>query len=300
MRSPICFLTHPIAEVALKIAPEREAELVTLRENYKLKFKLTDKEESENASENSIGINVTTGVINLPFAALEYLWACAHNYWVVTQEYAAAQHAGQATFNATGNKRLQEAAQLTAWGKSNISKTGKEAWPAGLPAPTQSPERHGDIHVANELFLSALGWIIHHEIGHAVLGHPAVKVGYSQQQEKDADLHATAWVLSGLERNDLRLEKRALGVAIALLHIQSLDTKSISLQFDPHPPAHTRLCYCLERYEVGLREAVEAFSVVILQLLFHEQGPKANIDGESFTAILGDLLHKIARSRKIE
>lgn len=296
MRSPICFLEHDIQGVAFNIAPEREATLLTLRDKHSFSFELTDKNEFEDASKNIIGIDVTTGVITLPIAALEYLWACAYNYSVVTQEYAKAQHAGQETFNATGNKRLQDAAKLAAWGKHNINNSGVAAWPDGLPAPAQSPSPRGDIHLSNELFLSALGWIVHHEIGHAVLGHPALAVGYSQQQEKDADLHATEWLLSGLERNDLRLEKRALGVAIALLHIQSLDTKSINSQYGTHPPAHTRLCYCLERYEVGLREAIEAFAVVILQLLFHEQGLKVDIYGKSFEAILADFLHKIARS----
>jgi hypothetical protein len=293
MRSPICHLEPYISGVALNIAPEQKEALLALRDRHNLSFELTDKQESEDASKNIIGIDVTTGVISLPIAALEYLWSCAYTYWVVNQEYAKAQHAGQEKFNATGNERLRDAATLTVWGKNNISTSGVMVWPKTLPDPTQSHLPHDDISIANELFLSALGWIVHHEIGHAALGHPALEVGYSQQQEKDADLHATDWILSNLTPSDLRLQKRALGVAIALLHIQSLEDRSA---FSKHPDAHGRLCYCLDRYEIGQQEAIEAFTVVILQLLFHEQGLTADIDGESFKVILGDFILKISRS----
>jgi hypothetical protein len=92
MRSPICNLESYIAGVAFNIAPERGADMVTLRDTYGLTFELVDKKDSEDASENVIAIYVTTGVIRLPISALEYLWACTYHYWVVTQEYAAAQH----------------------------------------------------------------------------------------------------------------------------------------------------------------------------------------------------------------
>lgn len=293
MRSPICVLEHDIAGVAFNIAPERETELVALRVKHGFEFELTDKRDSEHPSRNVIGIDVTTGVITLPIAALEYLWACSYHYWIVTQEYAKAQHAGQKTFNATGNNRLQDAAKLAAWSEDNMKTSGLAPWPQRLPAPSHTPTRHGDIHVANELFLCALGWIVHHEIGHAVLGHPAIPVGFSKQQEKEADLYATQWILSGLDWNDLRLHKRALGVAIALLHIQSLDGTS---PCGPHPRAYERLCYCLERYKVGRHEAIEAFTVIVLQLLFLEQELTPDIHGESFSSILSDFLLTISRS----
>jgi len=232
----------------------------------------------------------------LPIAGLEYLWTCAYNYWVVTEEYSASQHAGRETFDATGNARLQAAARLVDWSTKNLHNTGMAPWPQNLPSPALAPKHVSDVQVANELFLSALGWIVHHEIGHIVLGHPAIVVSWTQQQEKDADRYATDWVLSGLEPNDLRLRKRALGVAIALLCLQSLEVGSIRSEHGSHPPAHTRLGYCLGCYEIGQQENIEAFVVVILQLLFHEEGITANIHGESFRAILGDFLFNIDRN----
>jgi hypothetical protein len=152
MRSPICHLEPYISGVALNIAPEQKEALLALRDRHNLSFELTDKQESEDASKNIIGIDVTTGVISLPIAALEYLWSCAYTYWVVNQEYAKAQHAGQEKFNATGNERLRDAATLTVWGKNNISTSGVMVWPKTLPDPTQSHLPHDDISIANELF----------------------------------------------------------------------------------------------------------------------------------------------------
>ena len=290
MRSPICHLESSVAGVAFNIAPECETDLVALRTKYGFVIELVDRKGFD------IGIDVTKGVITLPVAALEYLWTCTYNYWVVTQEYAASQHSGKETFDAIGNPRLQAAARLVEWSTKNLHNSGMAPWPKNLPAPILAPEYGSDVHVANELFLSALGWIVHHEIGHVVLGHPPIIVSWSQQQEKDADLHATDWMLSGLGRNDLRLQKRALGVAIALLCLQSLEVGSIRSDYGSHPPAHARLGYCLERYEIGQQEGIEAFVVVILQFLFHEQGLTANIYGESFGAIFGDFLFNIDRS----
>lgn len=290
MRSPICDLKHSIAGVPFNIAPERETELVALQTKYNLVIELVDRKGFD------FEIDVTTGAISLPISALEYLWACAYTYWVVTQEYAASQHSGMETFDATANTRLQIAARLFEWSANNLHNTGMAPWPQSLPAPALTPKSRSDVQVANELFLSALGWIIHHEIGHIVLGHPRRFVSLSQQQEKDADLHATDWVLSGLERNDPRLQKRALGVAIALLCLQSLEVRSIRSEQGSHPPVHARLGYCLGRHDTGQQEGIEAFTVVILQFLFHEEGIAANIHGESFRAILSDFLFTIDRN----
>jgi Peptidase U49 len=123
-----------------------------------------------------------------------------------------------------------------------------------------------------------------------------VQVSNSLQQEKEADLRATTWVLSGIEQNDLRMQKRALGVAIALLYIQSLDVSPSHGLSRLHPPAHERLIYCLNRDEFRQQEALEAFVLVILQLLFHEQGITADIHGTSFRTILRDFLFDIARN----
>ena len=290
MRSPICHLESSIAGVAFNIAPEREADLVALRTKYEFVIELVDRRGFD------IGIDVTKGVITLPIAGLEYLWTCAYNYWVVNQEYASAQHSGMETFDATGNPRLQVAARLIEWSTNNLHNTGVAPWPNNLPTPVLTPKPDSDVRVANELFLSALGWIVHHEIGHVVLGHPPIVVSWSQQQEKDADLYATDWIFSGLGQNDLRLRKRALGLAIAILCLQSLKIRSIRSEHGSHPPAHARLGYCLERYDFGQQEFIEAFAVVVLQLLFHGEGIKANIHGESFRAILGDFLFTIDRN----
>lgn len=291
MRSPICNIEESISGVAFKIAPEKETECAKNRDEHDISIDLIDD------TKFSIRVNLSSNTIILPIASLEYIWAFALYCWVLTQEYASAQRAGVKEFDCTGNTRLKNSYLLLEWAKKNLLTTGTESWPIDLPMPKKSPENCSDIHVANELFLCSLGWMVHHEIGHIVLHHPPLATNFSEQEEKDADRHATDWLLSDLEENCPMLKKRALGIAVGVLCLQSLEVNTKSCLRNTHPNAHDRIFDCLSKYKVGTEEVVEAFSTVLLQYLFHNEGIKANIDGKSFSSILGDLLFDISRSK---
>ncbi|MBD4053771.1 cell death peptidase Lit, partial [Xanthomonas citri pv. citri] len=82
-----------------------------------------------------------------------------------------------------------------------------------------------DSQVASEIFLCAIAWILHHEISHVVLQHPLVTTAFSTQEEREADSHATKWILGNLYESAPELKKRALGIATAVLCIQSLEVE---------------------------------------------------------------------------
>lgn len=295
MRSPICFLENQIAGVPFTSAPEKESLCAEQRDKFDINFALVD--------ERNFGVRVRmdercSPEVVLPVAALEYLWAFSHYCWVLTQEYAQAQKHRASNFDCIGNDRLKDSFNLLEWAKHNLTNSGIEHWPETGPRPRQSPVSHGDDeHVASELFLCALGWMLHHERAHIVLKHPFVNTSLSEAEERQADKFATSWLLEGLQQSDPRLKKRALGIAVAVLCLQSLEVGSLTCLRNTHPAAHDRIYENISSYKCGNEDVIEATCCVVLQFLFHEKGVAANINGAAFSEILGYLLFDISRAK---
>lgn len=295
MRSPIIHLKNQIAGAPFNVAPERACACKQYRDQNKIDFVVVDE----------IGFRVRvrpcaqsqTIEIVLPIASLEYLWAFSHYCWVLTQEYALAQQTGALSFDCLGNNRLRGSNNILQWARTNLVGTGIDPWPSEGPRPTLDSDSGSDEHVATELFLCAIGWMLHHEIAHVVLEHPLIGTAFAQQEERDADHHATNWLLEGQHADAPELKKRVLGITVALLCLQSLEVNDHLCLRNTHPAAHDRIFSNLNNYQAINHEIVAAFSSVILQYLFHDTGISANLDGHSFAEILGDLLYVISRSR---
>jgi hypothetical protein len=287
-RSPILAFDESVGASPSRLAPERANELKAICEKESLEIIIIDLP--------GFGINVhlDTHKIDLPIAAMEYVWAQSYRFWVVVQEYKHAQHTGVPKFDVRGNRRLDDAARLVEWSGRNIKGTGNEPWPAALPRPAREPGDE-DRRVANELFLGAMGWIILHEVGHVHLGHAVLAGAYSQQQEQDADLFATRWILDGMSEGDPRFTERMFCAATALLCLQSFETVAAPRWQGTHPPANERISYCLDQYRSTATEKVVAFLVVCLQVLFAETDVSPDIEGTSFDDILDGLFVAITR-----
>lgn len=296
MRSPICLLETQIAGSPFNVVPEKGNLCAQLRDDHKIDLVIVD--------EPKFGVRVRldadrqTPEIVLPIASLEYLWAFSHYCWVLTQEYAAAQRAGANQFDCVGNQRLRESTKILQWAKANLVNTGTDPWPESGPRPNQDSHSCDDSRVATELFLCAIAWILHHEIAHVVLQHPLLNTAFSEQEERDADKYATEWLLDGLPQSDPKLKKRALGLTVAVLCLQSLEIDNVSCLRNTHPAAHDRIFKNISTYLVGSDQVIEAMCTVVLQCLFHQTGIAANVDGETFSDILGDLLYDITRTRR--
>ena len=295
MRSPIFHLINQIADAPFTSAPEKEIMCAEHIDTFRISRALVD--------ERMFGVRVrldkeSKPVIVLPIAALEYLWAFSHYCWVLTQEYAQSQRNGDSEFNCVENDRLQNSFSLLGWAKKNLSGSGTEQWPQKGPRPRHAPISHGDDeHVASELFLCSLAWMLHHERAHVVLNHPYVNTSCSEMEEREADEFATRWLLDGLEENDPRLKKRALGIAVAVLCLQSLEVGTVTCLRNTHPAAYDRIFKNITSYKCGNEEVIEAVCIVVLQYLFHEEGVVANVNGSTFSEILNDLLYDISRTK---
>jgi hypothetical protein len=295
MRSPICLLETQIAGAPFNVAPEKVNRCAQNRDDHQIDFVVVD--ESKFGIRVRLNTDSQTPEIVLPVASLEYLWAFSHYCWVLTQEYASAQRAGATQFDCVGNKRLRDATDILQWAKSNLLQSGIEQWPESGPRPKQDSHSCDDSRVATELFLCAIAWILHHEIAHVVLRHPLINTAFSEHEEQDADRFATEWLLDGLPQDDPRLKKRALGLAVAVLCLQSLEVDTTSCLRNTHPAAHDRIFKNTAIYQCGNDEVIEAMCTVVLQYLFHDVGIAANIDGATFSEILGDLLFDISRAK---
>ena len=293
MRSPICLLETQIAGAPFNVAPEKASRCLQYRDDHRFdvifvdekKFRIRVRSNKEDQHPEIV----------LPIASLEYLWSFSHHCWVLTQEYAAAQRRGLETFDCLGTERLKQSSTLLDWAKSNLLQSGVDQWPEVGPRPKNDEHSIDDSRVATELFLCALAWIMYHEIAHVVKNHPLLDTSISEQEEREADKFATNWLLDGLTGNDSRLRKRALGISVAVLTIQSLEIESVGCLKNTHPKAHDRIFNNTDAYKYENDEAVEAFCTVVLQYLFNEKSIEANVDGSKFSEILSDLLFDFSR-----
>jgi hypothetical protein len=294
MRSPISLLENQINSAPLNIAPEKADLCAQYINENNITIALVD--------EPGFGIrvrlcaNTQMPEIVLPVASLEYLWAFSHYCWVLVQEYSSAQDTDATYFDCVGSSRLRSSYAVLNWAKMNLAGSGTASWPSECPRPKQDDHGCGDTHVATELFLCAVAWILHHEIAHVVLRHPLIGTTLATEEERQADRHATKWLLEGLLPDAPESKKRVIGITVALLCLQSLEVGVRSCLRSTHPAAHDRIFDNLDGCQDWSNETAAAFSSVVLQYLFCDEGVMANAEGYSFSEIYRDLLFDISRS----
>jgi len=277
--SPILSLQNAIAASAFRIAPEREESLAAWRDLENFTLALSEERDFH------IRVNMKSHVATFPVGALEFLWASAHAFFVFHQEYVAAQAVGANVLDFGGTPRIKGASELLWWSIRNMHSPGSETWPVTLPRPEQYPTSGTDGHVANELFLCAVAWIIHHEIAHVALqhgqGHPALRI----KQEREADLRATTWILERCTGSAER-KKRILGMATAILAMHLLDSRDDDAYVCTHPPTVERLDYCLDTAGVQDNGVECAFCAVVMHFNLARHGFQGPLDGDSIRDVL--------------
>lgn len=289
LRSPVLIFERQIAGAAFAIAPERDQELLAEAPTFSLA--LSDDKGFY------IRVNMSTHEATLPVATLEYLWACAHMFWVLYQEYIAAQQQGDTQLDLSSRRNVCDAVDIFNWARNNQAVSGVERWPQTLPRPTRETTDSA-ISVANELFLISVAWIIHHEIAHVRAKHPAMHRNYAVKQEVEADEMATDWILEKCENAELS-KKRQLGMVTALLAMQLLDEPpDVDTYVSTHPPTVERLYSCLERARVNDDGAPRAFAAVALQLQLSQYDLSIPLDGSSIQDILAGALIAFHTSRR--
>jgi hypothetical protein len=282
-RSPVLRLKNAIAGAAFRIAPEKEEELAEFRDAHGVSLALED------GSGFRFNVKLTSREVSTNVATLEYLWASAHAHLVLYDEYCKAQRSGLVHFDTGSNPRTHAALELLNWSVRNLADAGNAAWPSHLPAPVQFPTPGTDVHVANELFLCAVAWILHHEIAHLRLGHPAIQSNRSLIEEQEADREATMWILAdSVVTQESR--KRTVGIAAAILALQGIHKATDFTICDTHPGTFERIDACLTAAQVSDDDEVYAFAACVMQIQLAARGVLLAADGGSFKEVFSEYL----------
>lgn len=287
MRSPIVQLQTAIAGAPFRIAPEREHELGDWIDGEGVTLDLIDQKGF------TFHVYTQRKEIQTSIATLEYLWATSHTHLVLYDEYAKAQLRGDTQFDTGGNHRSRSALDLSRWAMHNVFSDGLQPWPESLIKPQAEPEHGSDVHTANELFLCAFAWMMHHELAHVRLGHTSI-TSRSLQEEKEADVEATRWILSKCH-DSKQAQKRTYGMVAAILALKAISSSSGSGVMHTHPPTFERLDYCLNESGVDPDNEAYAFAACVMQIQLASRGVSIAHDGKNFREIYSEYLYEFAK-----
>jgi len=288
MRSPIFELQNAIAGAPFRIAPERENELGDWCENEGVALELIDK------SGFTFHVYTLKKEIQASVATLEFLWANAHTNLVLYDEYSKSQRRGQQKFETGATSRLRNAINLSKWAINNMLGSGVELWPSHFLTPEKDPTHGSDTHTANELFLCSFAWTMHHELAHIRLGHKPMVTMRSIQEEKEADVEATRWILDKCP-DDKQAQKRTYGIVAAILALQSVTNPTARGYQCTHPPTFERIDYCLSESGVNVDNEAYAFAACIMQIQLASRGVNISHDGNNFRELFSEYLYEFAK-----
>ena len=290
--SPITRLFPVIASAPFRVAPENAQDLAMQIDARDISLEFVD--DPMVLAEYSVAKRLVR--LGVPF--LEALWSAAHVYIVAFHEYQAAQRIGERFFELGKAKRVADAYILYRHFLEATAARQSAEWPKDASRPIRYPFEHSDGHLANEMFLVAVAWIMHHEIAHARLDHEE-ESAVSKLQESDADRAATQWVCAG-EREQLPLYKRAMGMVSAVVFLLALDLRMGRLTSTTHPPSFERLIKNIETTGLGENELVFAFAFVLVDIHIASEKLPGEIDREgSFQDMCVSaclLLHGLSRA----
>lgn len=270
--SPIRDLDNNLKFAIEGIAPEKSQELSEFCIEYDPSLVFTSDQKF------SFRVDTKSKEIKLPTGALEYLWCACYAFNIIYQEYGVAIEETDENFDLNGNYRLRNAISLYEWGMDQLNKKTPMPWPSDKDKPDLSCSISEDTKVANELYLCSVSWIIHHELAHIKLGHSNLATdGEKRKQEQEADNKATEWILKDVS-DELILNKRGLGVAIAALVMTSQDILAGVFKHTTHPRSFERLYNAICPYFSDPDHLVYAFSVVVCHTNMAISGMKISAD----------------------
>jgi Peptidase U49 len=268
--TPISALFNAIAASPFRVAPEaaEALDIEITNKDITLEFTNDPKVYAEYV--------VSKALIRLGNSFLSALWAAAHAYIVTYHEYQLAQKKGVRYFVLAESPRVVEAYTLYRQAREAVARFQHFQWPAAAKKPIRYPFEHSDVYAANELFLVAISWVMHHEIAHARLKHEEFTVN-SIPQELAADAEATRWICRG-EKDTHRLHKRAMGIATAIVFLLALDIHVGRTTTTTHPPSFERLINNLDNTELDEDQMIYSFAFVLADIHISESSVPGEID----------------------
>jgi len=228
------------------VAPEREAEMVRLRDKYGVRIQL--KADAKDWLFEEFRIFELKRIF-VGLRSLERLWAYCYAYTTITTEL---QKAGAAFDSIENDTEFQLAFNLLEWASQEKLADREGEWPDTLPDPSHGEELE-HVTAANHFFLMTSGRLLLHEFAHTVLEHHTAQgtpPDILKREEFEADAWADAWMLE--KWRDFKTDEkvfigRCMGIAFA--HAPSLifgiDRQAAS---ESHPGPIQRIVSFIDRH----------------------------------------------------
>ncbi len=231
--SPIAPFFQWVPHTLLNVAPELGDEMNSILDGYTLEL-FEEPAWICSATPETKTFRLSTRVV-------EILWAQAYAAFVFYNRVMARTPGEEAVVDIV-DPDVVAALKVYQWALSRFLDGAADPWPPGLPKPAAGDAVDDDFAAARELALMATGYLLQHEIAHIVLKHSARDPGdASIDQEREADAWAADWLLVRGDPARPNLQKRALGVAVALLVLVSGGIHSGSFNGVTHPRDFDRL-----------------------------------------------------------
>lgn len=276
-----------------RVAPERRAKLVELREQIALELTTSDVFVCRYVPETS-KIRFSAGTLSL-------LWAFSHAYVTLYDRVLPLWINGDGQLDLTVDPEVREAMTLLSWAvDALLGKRTTDPWPEGLLTPVENPAKGTPENVADELALTAAAFLMHHELAHHYLRHtPRTDDVETIQEEKDADAEAAAWILGAEEPGSDAFFKRALGIAAALLVLLARSIHRKRFSGTTHPREFDRLIHILDRY-VPPEHRLWQFVALALKLHLDAAGVKtADVVHENARQCLEGYIEVLAQTEQV-
>lgn len=243
------------------IAPERSVELGDVLASVQL--------ELSECSQRIHSYSPSERTVRLSSRVLELLWAQSYAYFVwYSEELAGVQPNGQRV-DPRRKPEVNRALDLLGWATRALVHHEDEPWPDNVPSPATMPAEGSYLHIAQEISLFAIGFLLHHEIAHHRLRHQAVE---DLDQERDADYGAIDWILQGVDADSAGYKKRVFGSAVALLYIVVHGVYTAQHGGGSHPKDYNRLMFTMQRHTSRDRDDVWGFIGGMLGLYMQDAG----------------------------
>jgi hypothetical protein len=238
MKSPARHLFGNLHRAIVNLARERDEEFDKELDEFTLQY-----------CDNHLwilNVNVPDRTIRISRKVVEVLWSSAYAYFVVYNDVIRHQNrTKQVMVDLTADARVKQSCELLRWAYESWLNRSEAEWPSDLPMPTENPPLASDQHVADELALGGLAFMLHHELAHIRLQH----VGKSGvEQERESDNAAIDWVFGKTDRSDTKLvNKKALCCAVGLAVLCAYGVHTGLFGGITHPPSYDRLVHGLSR-----------------------------------------------------
>src|ERR1700722_941989 len=276
--NPEMFFVH-LLEAA---SPEKAKELNRVLADNKIHFAI-----DLSAEDIVFCADPFTKIITIGAKGLARFWCHAYAAYVFFDELSAEKRRDSSVrlVDLRTTDRRRQAGDVLRWAvehdiqirmQGDKFKAESHQIPAGLPIPFAPSLKGSDEDLADELFLMALAFMIHHEIAHLRLKHVCATGLRSFEQERAADVAAADWLLSDQSLSEKQRAKRQLGTALGLGWLAVLDVYAKVASNNTHPPMPDRLFELMQRFEPDPNGYVWGFLMALVGL--HLGNKKAPVD----------------------